>query len=54
MRDTVEDAQCAIELPYLSPHPHQTRGNVDRGARLPRYLDRTLCRIPPIPSCKHA
>jgi hypothetical protein len=22
-------AACATELPYLSPHPHQTRCNID-------------------------
>src|SRR5262244_2073804 len=40
---------CAMEL---SPHPHQARSNVNRSARLPRYLDRTICLIPPIPGCE--
>jgi hypothetical protein len=45
-------AACATELPYLSPHPHQTRSNVDRELRLPRCLDWAICLIPPTPRCE--
>ena len=51
-RGECEDLPSAMELLYLSPHPHQARSNVDRGARLPGYLNRTICLVPPIPRCE--
>src|SRR5262249_34368482 len=41
-----------IRATELSPHPHQPRSNVNGSARFSRYLDRTICLIPPIPRCE--